>query len=87
MTWSTHASENAARAVIARIDTALGYPKMEQGEIGPPVWTETHTQPIELTDGTWAVQLTEEIRGRMANPPALLKAVDVAKIKQRPDPA
>jgi hypothetical protein len=34
---STHASEAAARNVIAKIDALHGYPKWEQGEIGPPV--------------------------------------------------
>lgn len=85
MTWSTHASEAAARAVIAKIDAHLGYPKVEQGEIGPPVWTETHTQPLELLDGTWAVQMTEAIRSRIPSPPASLKTTDRTKIKPRPD--
>jgi hypothetical protein len=82
---STHASEAAARNVIAKIDALHGYPKWEQGEIGPPVWTQTHTQPIELTDGTWLVQMNESIRSRIPSPPAQLRTIARERIKERPD--
>lgn len=51
-----------AQKAIADIDKSLGYPRMEQGEIGPPALTERWATPIELKDGTWAVPMLPEHR-------------------------
>lgn len=51
-----------AQKAIADIDKSLGYPKLEQGEIGPPALTERWATPIELKDGTWAVPMLPEHR-------------------------
>lgn len=51
-----------AQKAIADIDKSLGYPKLEQGEIGPPALTERWATPIELQDGTWAVPMLPEHR-------------------------
>ncbi len=87
---SIHASEAAARNVIAKIDALPEHqyprwvtPDPEKGERGPPVWTQTHTEPIELTDGTWLVQMNESIRSRIPSPPAKLKTIELAKVKER----
>lgn len=60
MKYATFATEAEALTACQRIDASLGYPKIEQGEQGPPVLTERWATPIELDDGTWAVPMLEK---------------------------
>jgi hypothetical protein len=60
MKYATFATEAEALAACQRIDASLGYPRMEQGEQGPPVLTERWATPIEMADGTWAVPMLEQ---------------------------
>lgn len=62
MKSAAFATREEAEAAIALIDKSLGYPKLEQGEIGPPALTERWATPIELQDGTWAVPMLPEHR-------------------------
>lgn len=63
MRAQVHASKAAARAQVAAINAALGYPRTEQGiRRGAPdsIWPESITttsecEPLELDDGTWCV--------------------------------
>lgn len=61
MRATTHASRDAALLEIARIDAARGYPITEQGtRVGggrhvATITTTTDQEPVELKDGTWAV--------------------------------
>lgn len=74
-------SRALAEAAIAKIDTHLGYPRMEQGEIGPPVMTTSYAAPIEMDDGRWCVPMSEDIRAAVKV--ARLADLDVAKVKRR----
>lgn len=74
-------SRALAEAAIAKIDTHLGYPRMEQGEIGPPVMTTSYVAPIEMDDGRWCVPMGEDIRAAIKA--AKLVELDVAKVKRR----
>lgn len=60
MKCAIFATEDEALKVCQRIDTSLGYPRTEQGEIGPPVVTERWALPIEMADGTYAVPMLDE---------------------------
>lgn len=62
MKYAIFATEDEALKVCQRIDASLGYPKIEQGEQGPPVLTERWATPIEMADGTWAVPMLPEHR-------------------------
>lgn len=61
MRATTHASRDAALLEIARIDAARGYPRTEPGvRVGVGIFPATITTitdqaPVELRDGTWAV--------------------------------
>lgn len=44
-----------ANDVCSAIDQALGYPRTEQGEQGPPVLTERWATPLALIDGSFFV--------------------------------
>ena len=54
-------SREEADELCQKIDAHLGYPRMEQGEIGPPVWTERWTVPIEMADGKFGVIVDDRI--------------------------
>lgn len=74
-------SRALAEAAIAKIDTHLGYPRMEQGEIGPSVLTTSYASPIEMDDGRWCVPMSEDIRAAVKA--TKLADLDVAKVKRR----
>lgn len=82
MRSAIYATESLALAACAKLDAAHGYPRMEQGEIGPPVWTERYTVPIPLEDGTFAVQMTDTLRTttRIAEP---LATRDLSALRKR----
>lgn len=75
-------TEGEARAIEAKLDAACGYPRWEQGEIGPPVWTERYTESIQLEDGTWATQMADVVRttAKVAMPTATR---DLATLRKR----
>ncbi len=60
MRYHVFKTEAEALSACQRIDASLGYPRMEQGERGPPVLTERWATPIEMADGTWAVPMLEK---------------------------
>ena len=85
MKYAIFATEDEALTACQRIDASLGYPRMEQGEIGPPVVTERWAVPIELADGTYAVPMLDE-HAKIARVPKGSISHSAAEISARRKP-
>ncbi len=78
-----------APALIQQINVIKGFPGWEQGEIGPPVWTERWSDGVKLKDGNIAIEVDDHIEselGRLVNTKHRPREVSMAEFK-RDDPA
>jgi preprotein translocase subunit SecD len=77
-----------AKALCAALDRFDGFPRVEKADIGPDVYTERWTVPIEMNDGTYSVIVHPRHESELGKAIATAKRAQVitaATIKQRPE--